>query len=115
MVYAANFDDAPLEVYSVRVDTRESRPLGLAGANVLAISSSGELALSLGYRYTRGFENTGTLARVPLGHTAPRAVLEGVEGADWAPDGQSLAVIRGEGGRRRLEKEAAEARYDHHL
>jgi Tol biopolymer transport system component len=103
VIYAGNFDGGPLEVYSVRVDTRESRPLGLTGAQVLGVSSSGEIALSLGHRYTRGFESTGTLARVPLGTAAPREVLESVEAADWAPDGETLVVVRAVEGRRRLE------------
>ena len=44
-----------------------------------------------------------TLARVPLAGGAPRQVLEHVEYADWAPDGKSLAVVRGVEGRYRLE------------
>jgi DNA-binding beta-propeller fold protein YncE len=75
----------------------------VAGAGLLAVSSTGELAVSLGYRNTIGFESTGTLARMPLGSAAPREVLEGVEHADWAPDGGELAVARDVDGRRRLE------------
>ena len=40
------------------------------------------------------FAQSGTLARVALAGGAPREVLDGVCWADWAPDGQSLAVIR---------------------
>jgi Tol biopolymer transport system component len=64
---------------------------------VLAISSSGEMAILL------GGEDVGTLARVPFGGGAPREVLEGVSGADWGPDGESLAVVRALGGKFRLE------------
>ena len=46
--------------------------MGMTGADVLAVSSAGELALSLGRRFTIGWESTGTLARMPLGG-APRA------------------------------------------
>jgi Tol biopolymer transport system component len=47
--------------------------------------------------------NVGTLARAPLAGGAPRPILEDVEWADWAPDGNSLAVVRNVGGRDRLE------------
>ena len=36
----------------------------------------------------------GTLARVPLTGGAPRKILEDVSAADWAPDGENLAVIQ---------------------
>src|SRR5262249_54987974 len=35
-----------------------------------------------------------TLARIPLVGGAPREVAEDVVGADWAPDGRSLAIAR---------------------
>jgi eukaryotic-like serine/threonine-protein kinase len=40
---------------------------------------------------------------VPFGGGSPREVLEGVSGADWGPDGESLAVVRAVGGKFRLE------------
>jgi eukaryotic-like serine/threonine-protein kinase len=103
VVYGAAWDGAPTDVFSVRLDTRESRPLGLSGADVLSVSSTGELAVLLGRRYTVGWESTGTLARLPMDGGAPRQVLEGVQDADWSPDGTNLAVVRDVGSRRRLE------------
>jgi Tol biopolymer transport system component len=50
-----------------------------------------------------GADDVGTLARVPFGGGTPREVLEGVSGADWGPDGDSLAVVRTVGGKFRLE------------
>ena len=103
VVYGAAWEGAPLEVFSVRMDSPESRSLGLAGANILAVSSSGELAVCLGHRYRFGWESAGMLARLPLGGGAPREVLENVQEADWSPDGSRLAVVRDTGSRRRLE------------
>jgi Tol biopolymer transport system component len=103
VAYGAAWEGFPPEVFSVRFDSPESRPLGLPGANVLGISSSGEMAVALGHRFLFGFEATGTLARMPLGGGAPREVLENVEEADWSPDGSRLAVVRDTGERRRLE------------
>ena len=81
-------------LYSVSADYPEPRTIGLPGAHLLAISSKGEMAVLTEPRYIvhRLFE--GTLARVPLGSTAPRRVLERVRQAAWSPDGSELAVIR---------------------
>jgi len=103
IVYSARFGGQPWEVFSTRVDSPESRSLGLPSASLLSVSSSGELAVQIGSRSHVGWERTGTLARVPLAGGAPREVLEDVEEADWAPDGRSLAIVRDVGGRRRLE------------
>ncbi len=103
IVYSAAWDGRPLELFSTRADSTESRSLGLPPADILSISSTGEMAISLDRHYTLGFETTGTLARVPLGGGAPRPILEDVETADWSPDGQSLAVSRRIGNRYRLE------------
>jgi dipeptidyl aminopeptidase/acylaminoacyl peptidase len=103
VVYGAAWEGEPVDVFTVRLDTRESRSMGMKGADVLAVSSAGELLLSLGRRFTIGWESTGTLARMPLGGDAPREVLEGVQEADWSPDGQSLVVVRDMGALRRLE------------
>lgn len=91
--YAASWNGAPLQVYETRLTGPESRPLGPASASLASISSSGELALLLGCRLD--FSNCiGTLARMPPGGGAPRAILEDVVSADWAPDGESLAAIQ---------------------
>ena len=97
VVYSAEWDGAPSTLFSAQPGNREAQPLALPSARVLAISPSGEMAILL------GGEDVGTLARVPFGGGAPREVLEGVSGADWGPDGESLAVVRALGGKFRLE------------
>jgi Tol biopolymer transport system component len=72
-------------------------------AQLLSVSSKGELAIILGARHVDQRLYKGTLARMTLGST-PRPVLDGAREADWSPDGASLAVIRDLGnGRDRLE------------
>ncbi|HEY1434381.1 MAG TPA: hypothetical protein VGG65_03345, partial [Thermoanaerobaculia bacterium] len=95
--YGASWEGRPLDIYSTRADSSESRSLGLTGADLLSISSAGELAISLNRHSLFGYETVGTLARVPLAGGAPREVLENVEDADWSPDGKSLAVTRNAG------------------
>ncbi len=97
VVYSAEWDGAASTLFAAQPGNRESRPLALPSARVLAISPKGEMAILL------GGEDVGTLARVPFGGGAPREVLEGVSGADWGPDGDSLAVVRATGGKFRLE------------
>jgi Tol biopolymer transport system component len=104
LVYGASWDGQPVRLFSSRVGSRESRPLDLPPADIFAISSQGEMALSLGCRRVAGFgECIGTLARSSLAGGAPRELVEDVAGADWSPDGKDLAVVRGGGFKRRLE------------
>jgi eukaryotic-like serine/threonine-protein kinase len=97
VVYSAEWDGGPSTLFSAQPGNREARALALPSARVLAISPRGEMAILL------GGEDVGTLARVPFGGGSPRQVLEGVSGADWGPDGDSLAVVRAVGGTFRLE------------
>jgi Tol biopolymer transport system component/predicted Ser/Thr protein kinase len=103
ILYSAAWEDSPVEIYSTRPESPESRPFGLKNAEVLSISAIGEMAVLLESRNVEPYINTGTLARVPLGGGAPREILEGVQWADWSPDGSSLAVVRDQGGQNRLE------------
>ncbi len=104
ILYSAAWDGRPMEIFSTRTDSSESRPFGLADAEVLAISRTGELAVSLHRRLLTGFVRTGTLAQTGLaGGGATRDVQEDVQWADWAPEGQSLAVVRDVGAHNRLE------------
>ena len=110
VVYAAEWDGRPAELFSVRTDTIESHPLGLANADLASVSSKGDLAILL---KTKGPRSRGTLARLPLGGGAPRELLENVSAASWAPNGEDLAAIRAiEGGRFRLEYPIGHPLYD---
>jgi eukaryotic-like serine/threonine-protein kinase len=112
ILYSASWQGNPPEIYAARQGTVESRSLGLGHAELLAVSSTGEMALSLGSRPIGTWVNVGTLARAPLAGGAPRPVLEDVEWADWGPDGNSLAVVRNVGGRERLEYPVGKVLYE---
>jgi eukaryotic-like serine/threonine-protein kinase len=101
-VYSAAWEGNPPQLFAGRPGSVEATPLPPPGAELLAVSSSGEMALQLKPR-EMGLRRVGTLARAPLAGGAPREVLEGVEWADWSPDGGSLAVVRDYGGKNRLE------------
>ncbi len=103
IVYGAAWEGKPIQLFSTRLGTPESRPVGLPDADILAISRSGEMAISLGRRYFFAHANTGMLARVSMTGGAPREILENVQEADWSPDGERLAVVHQVEGRNRLE------------
>jgi eukaryotic-like serine/threonine-protein kinase len=97
VVYGASFEGQPHEIYTTRPEGPESIPIGLKSANLLSVSRSGELAISI------GSGGVGTLATVPMGGGAPRSIAEFVDFADWTPDGKQLAVLRFVEGRHRIE------------
>jgi Tol biopolymer transport system component/predicted Ser/Thr protein kinase len=112
IMYSAAWQGNPVEVFAARQGTVESRSLGLGRTELLAVSSAGEMALSLNNHPVSTWVNVGTLARAPLAGGAPRPVLEDVEWADWSPDGSSLAVVRSVGGHDRLEYPIGKVLYE---
>jgi Tol biopolymer transport system component/predicted Ser/Thr protein kinase len=109
---SASWQGNPVEIFAARQGTVESRSLGLGRAELMGVSSTGELALSLGSHPIGTWVNVGTLARAPLAGGAPRPILEDVESADWSPDGTSLAVVRNVSGRERLEYPIGKVLYE---
>ncbi len=103
IVYAAAWEGKPFEVFINRPESPESRPFGLSTAEVLAISKSGEMAVSLNRRTAHAFARTGRLARISIAGGAPRDILDDVQWADWGADGQSLAIVRDVAVKNRLE------------
>jgi Tol biopolymer transport system component len=111
ILYGARWNGAPVTIYSVRADSPESRDLQFGTADVLAVSRTGQLAISL-RRHPIGYlRDSGTLAQVPIAGGAPRELADDVEAADWTPDGK-LAVVRTVAGRCRLELPIGTLRYD---
>ncbi len=95
VVYSAAWEGGPNEVFSLRLDSPESRSLGYSPAELLAISPTSELALSLDSHLQRGgLLLAGTLALVPFSGGTPRPLDERITFADWSPDGKELALVR---------------------
>jgi len=103
IVYSAALEGNVPELFMIRPEYPEPRSLGLPETHLLSISSKGELAVLTNARFVAHRLFAGTLARVSLGGTAPREILEGVRQADWSPDGSELAIIRLADGKDRLE------------
>jgi hypothetical protein len=95
VVYSAAWEGGPNEVFSLRLGSPESRPLGHSPAELLAVSPTGELALALNSHPRQSVISwAGTLARVAFSAGTPTQVAEEVTFADWSPDGKEMALVR---------------------
>lgn len=102
-IYAAAWEKDRIDLYAATPGFPVAKTLGMPGSDLLAVSPSGKIAVLLNRKQGVGWEATGTLAVMPPDGSAPRAILENVMEADWAPDDQNLAVAREVDGRVRLE------------
>lgn len=112
VIYTTVWGGGTDECYSVRLEALESRSLELNNAEVLSVSSSGEMAVLLNRRRLEFYMGIGTLARMSIMGGAPREILENVVQADWSPDGKELAVVHDVGERRRLEYPIGKVLYE---
>ncbi|HYN16022.1 MAG TPA: protein kinase [Terriglobales bacterium] len=112
ILYSASWQGNPSEIFTARPEGPESRSMGLSHAQLLSVSSTGELAVLLDSHPLGTWVNVGTLARMPLSGGAPRAVVEQVQWADWSPDGANLAIVRDAGGKNRLEYPVGKLLYE---
>jgi Tol biopolymer transport system component/predicted Ser/Thr protein kinase len=111
VIYSGGFDGQPTELFSTRLEGPESRSLGLRNAGIKSVSSKGEMAVLLDPELSWGETRNGTLARVPLAGGTPQTLMEQVDEADWAPDGETLAIVRVLEGEHRLEYPMGEVLY----
>jgi Tol biopolymer transport system component len=102
IIYSAAWEGKPMEIFVHRAESPESRPFGLP-AEVLAMSRTGEMAVSLHRRPYVPFVGIGRLGRISIAGGAPREVLDDVQWADWSADGRDLAIVRDVGAHNRLE------------
>jgi Tol biopolymer transport system component len=102
VIYSAAWGGPEPKLYSARLDGTESRPLDLPSAELQSVSRTGDLAIL----------SHGVLATVPHDGGAPHELLDHVETADWAPDGNQLAIAYAKGGKSHLEYPLGQPLYD---
>jgi eukaryotic-like serine/threonine-protein kinase len=113
IVYAASWDGARQpQLYSTRKESPESLALALREGDVRSISRSGEMLILKILHRSYGYAEIGTLSQAPLSGSAARPLLEDVGDADWAPDGESMTVVRAPGWRYRLEYPVGKVLYE---
>src|SRR5579871_2785501 len=94
VIYNATWEGTDAQLYIAPIDSLGERELPFKNAEILSISSKGELAIRLNSTVRGGFATFGTLARVNYNGGTPRPILEYVQDADWSADGDKLAVVR---------------------
>ncbi len=99
VVYSATWDGAPSELFSLRLGTPESTPLGYTHADLLAVSPAGELALfrnpsSPLERWSHLLTAGAAMAVAPFSGGTPKDLDDTVRDADFSPDGHTMAVVR---------------------
>ncbi len=112
VVFSAEWDGQPAEVFLKRPDSPDALSLQIPPAEVLAVSRSGQAAISLDCKQVHNGACAGTLAIVPLSGGAPRPVQDAVQWADWAPDGSAMATVRDAGGKAKLEYPPGKVLYE---
>ena len=96
--YSAAYGDGPSQIYVTELDRTESKLLAeLPSGFLMGVSAKGELAVLLTDKRLP-YNSPGILARVPAIGGTPRPLMEDVSYADWASDGERIAVVR-DGGR----------------
>jgi eukaryotic-like serine/threonine-protein kinase len=103
VVYGAAWEGKPTELFITSPESPQSRSLQRHGDELMSISSTGDIALLTKVIVIGTYTQAGTLARMPINGGDPRAILDGVQFADWSPDGKQLAIVRELGGKNRLE------------
>jgi hypothetical protein len=103
VIYSAAWQGKPYEVFTTVAGSTESRALGLGDTDLLAVSTVGELAVRTDPHALSPVMTAGMLGRTSLAGGVPREVMDGVQWADWSPDGKNLAIVHDAAGRARLE------------
>jgi DNA-binding winged helix-turn-helix (wHTH) protein/Tol biopolymer transport system component len=112
VIYAASWDGEPTEIFSTDPKISGARSLGLSATQLLAVSSSGEMAVLQPVDNRFFFAGRGTLGQVPLTGGSPRQLAESIDWADWSADGATLAAVRNVNGKQRLEFPLGHVLYD---
>jgi len=84
IVYSALWGTDDVAIFTTRSEGLGSRALGPPCAELLSVSSAGEMLVL----------RDQTLARAALAGGAERQILESVRDASWAPNGRDIAVVR---------------------
>ncbi len=112
IIYSAAWDGNPIRLFLKHPSSPDSLPLELPSANLLSISPSGEMAIAVDCRSNHPGVCAGTLARAALTGGSPRDVADGIQEADWAPDGTTLLIVRDVKGKSRIEYPLGKVLYE---
>ena len=112
IVYSAAWDGNPRKLFLKHPSSPEALPLELPSANLLSISTSGEMAIAVDCRLAHPSVCEGTMSRAALTGGAPRDVAEHIQEASWTPDGSNLLIVRDVSGKARIELPIGKVLYE---
>jgi len=101
--YSAGFDGKPLDLFFTDVQGSESRSAGNQSTALKSVSRTGKIAVLFDFELNWADGFNGTLAILPAEGGKPEIVMEGVDDATFAPDGNTLAITRSVMGEQQLE------------
>ncbi len=93
VVYSAQWNNEPLQVYTVRMEFPQSSKVDLPSSTLLALSASGDMELAVD-PVSGLYFLSGTMAQAQMAGGTPRSQEKDVIAADYAPDGKTLALVR---------------------
>ena len=110
VVYSAQWNSDPLQVYTVRMEFPQSTKVDLPSATLLSLSASGDMELAVD-PVSGPYFLSGTMAQAPMAGGTPRSQEKDVIAADYAPDGKTLALVRQANRKMQLEYPAGKVIY----
>ena len=111
VVYSAGLDGKDLELFFTDVDGSQSRSAGIQSAALKSVSRTGKIAVLVDFTLNWSDGYNGTLKILPAGGGKPETVIEGVDDAAFAPDGNTFAILRSAFGEQQLEYPAGTVLY----
>ena len=111
IIFSADWSGGVAELYTMHLKTGEMQSTGIKNANVLSISSDGEMAIALNPK-PMGFISNAILAKMQLASGKSCELLNDVQWADWHPsknsdssssDEKIIAIVRDRNGESCLE------------
>lgn len=101
VMYGAAWDEEPLAIQGLELASGIAVALDVPSADVLAVSTQGDMAVSLGHRFVDHQSSRGQLAVVSIAGGTPRLIADDIQDADFAPSaeatktpGGTLLVVR---------------------
>ena len=88
VIYAAAWQGKPMQLYSTRANSTESSPMSLPSGDLLAVSSTGKMAI----QFKR--DEKVVVAETSLAGGAPRELFEGEVQVDYSPTEDRTVIAR---------------------